>query len=648
MPDDAPEGLCPSCLAGSVLFPVAIATTVGERLLPQLANYECLEVLGQGSMGVVFRARQKGLNRTVAVKMILSGNLATPAEVRRFEAEARAAAKLQHPHLVPIHEVGESEGRHFYSMDFVDGANLATVINGTPLAPRRAVRYMIGIAGAVQYAHEQRIVHRDLKPANILIDHKDEPRITDFGLAREFSGLTEATASDAVAGTPAYMAPEQAAGKKTGPAADIYALGAVLYEMLAGRPPFKAETALLTLRQVLDAEPVSPRALNSSVPKDLDTICLKCLQKNPAQRYATSADLIEDLLRFERGEPIAARRISRLERGIRWCNRHPGYSLPAGGILLLLVFLSLAAVFVRKLSKETNAALAVRTADLLRLQMDRTANCVAELAADPEFGRFVQVRNSEGLAAKLRQADKRVLLQSSDTNIIGNWAITDAKGLLVLRAPDITNAIQDRSFRLYFRGAMEAARRGPGQIYLSPVYRSLDDGDYKFSIACAVFDAQNPSAITGVVNLMIKAQSTAQTLRLSSLLQETVIVGKFDSGRLDGTPAARAADYVLWLHPAFTNGHPAVPLVSWRPKTDNFAGIWRDPAARFYPSYLGPFVAGVAPVPGTDFLVIVQTRDWVALALCAFAASMLLILPAYAIWRFCRVKTRSGSLWVGP
>jgi WD40 repeat protein/tRNA A-37 threonylcarbamoyl transferase component Bud32 len=318
-----------------------------------LGDYEILGEIARGGMGVVYKARQLSLNRPVALKMILAGQLATPAEVERFHREATAAASLCHPNIVAIHEVGKHEGQHYFSMEFVDGKSLRELVRERSLPPVRAARYARILAEAIHYAHGQGILHRDLKPSNVLIDCFDQPQITDFGLAKRAQGDPELTASGQVLGSPSYMPPEQAAADRgdVGPASDVYALGAMLYELLTGRPPFRAATVAETVLQVLHTEPVAPRWLNREVPLDLETICLKCLEKAPSKRYPTAAALADDLGRFLRGEPIQARPVGLLQRCARWCRRNPVIAalaaLLAAALLALAIGSSVAAVWLR-------------------------------------------------------------------------------------------------------------------------------------------------------------------------------------------------------------------------------------------------------------------------------------------------------------
>jgi serine/threonine-protein kinase len=293
--------------------------------LPRIPGYEVEDFLGRGGMGIVYKARHLRLNRLVALKMLLAGAYAGPPERARFQREAEAVASLRHPNIVQVYDVSDHEGRPYFTMEFLEGGSLAQALAGAPQPARQAAALVATLADAVQVAHQAGIVHRDLKPANILLTATGIPKVADFGLARHFDNGPAVTLSGARIGTPSYMAPEQALGKggTIGPAADIYSLGALLYELLTGRPPFRGESAAETERQVIFAEAVRPSRLNTKVPRDLETICLKCLHKVPERRYSTAAALAEDLKRFQRNEPITARPASLLERSGKWVRRHP-------------------------------------------------------------------------------------------------------------------------------------------------------------------------------------------------------------------------------------------------------------------------------------------------------------------------------------
>src|SRR5262245_56114046 len=310
-------------------------------------DYELLEEVAAGGMGIIYKARQRSLNRIVAVKMILKGTLAREDDVKRFRAEAEAAANLQHPAIVAIHEVGLHEGQHYFSMDYVDGHSLAELPRERPLSAHQAAEYIRDAAEAVHYAHQQGTLHRDLKPSNILIDGQGRVRITDFGLAKRIEGNSDLTLTGQILGTPSYMPPEQALSKRSliGTASDVYSLGAVLYELLTGRPPFRGETPVETLKQVETLDPVSPRLLNPATPRDLETICLKCLEKEPHKRYLTAQLLAEDLGRCLRHEPIHARSLGVVARAGRWCRRNPALTTAAATSLVAVAALLAGTLF---------------------------------------------------------------------------------------------------------------------------------------------------------------------------------------------------------------------------------------------------------------------------------------------------------------
>lgn len=303
------------------------------------ADYEIISEIARGGMGVVVRAREKKLNRIVALKMILGGNLADESDIKRFYIEAEAAAGLQHPGIVPIYEVGNVDGQHFYAMQLVEGPSLKERLANGPLPARVAAGLIQQVAVAVQYAHEHSIIHRDLKPENVLLTRDGKPMVTDFGLAKSIESGDNLTQSGQILGTPGYMAPEQALGRidLQGPSVDIYSLGGLLYFLLTGRPPFQSASTLETLEQVVKQTPVSPRDLNSSVPRDLETICLKCLSKESRQRYYSASAFAEDLGRFLEGMPVVARPTGRVTRLIRWCIRNPAVAVLSAIVAVSLV-----------------------------------------------------------------------------------------------------------------------------------------------------------------------------------------------------------------------------------------------------------------------------------------------------------------------
>ena len=351
---EGPQEFCSACLLETGLGLLAnerdvaadLASTPRKdraarsaKMLGDFGDYELLEEIGRGGQGVVYRARQKSLNRTVALKVIGLGHWATEAHLKRFRREAEAAASLEHPSIVPIYEVGERDGSCYFSMQFVEGGQLDEVVKREPMPPRRSAELIAKVARTVHYAHEHRILHRDIKPGNILLDGKGEPHLTDFGLARLVETESTVTRTMEVLGTPSYMAPEQAVGNNSAltVATDVYGLGAVLYQLLTGHPPFAGGKTYETIKLLLETEPRQPRLLNPKIDRDLSTICLKCLEKDPKRRYSSALALAEDLERWLKHEPILARHTGIFIRGKKWVRRNPSIAVMAAMLLALAV-----------------------------------------------------------------------------------------------------------------------------------------------------------------------------------------------------------------------------------------------------------------------------------------------------------------------
>jgi tRNA A-37 threonylcarbamoyl transferase component Bud32 len=336
-PDLASTPTHPPAAAEAATLPPATPAP-GRRV--EMAGYEIIEELGRGGMGVVYRARHQKLGHEVALKMVLAGSHASEQELARFHLEAAAVARLKHPSIVHIHDFGEHDGVPYFSLELVEGGSLAARLKAGPLPARKAAALVEKLARAMAHAHEHGIVHRDLKPANVLLTREGEPKVADFGLAKNMD--TEgASLSGAVLGTPAYMAPEQAEGRgrDIGRFTDVWALGVILYECLTGRVPFQGATVQETLGQIVRQEPTPPRRLVWGLPRDLETVCLRCLEKNPAKRYATAAELADDLGRFLGGKPVRARPVGPLGRGWRWARRNPAGSALAATLLGAAVIL---------------------------------------------------------------------------------------------------------------------------------------------------------------------------------------------------------------------------------------------------------------------------------------------------------------------
>ncbi|QDT73490.1 Serine/threonine-protein kinase PknB [Lacipirellula limnantheis] len=365
---DALGGLCPTCLLregmAETIAPNSPPTFAGSNpKVHYFGDYEVESQVARGGMGVVYKARQLTLNRPVALKMILAGHLADDVAIDRFYAEAEAVANLKHPNIVAIHEVGLHEGQHYFSMDYIDGPSLAEWAARRPTPALQAATLVKTIAEAVHFAHSRGTLHRDLKPSNILIDADNVPHVTDFGLAKTTGSGRNLTQTGDIMGTPAYMSPEQASGRhdQIGPHSDVYALGAIFYELLTGEPPFQSDNPMAALLKVMEAEPIAPRTRNSAIPPDLETICLKCLEKSPQRRYHSARDLAEDLDRFIRREPIHARPASVARKAASWMRGHPGILAAAtaftvAALVAGLLYLAEENAFLR--AQQANPALA--------------------------------------------------------------------------------------------------------------------------------------------------------------------------------------------------------------------------------------------------------------------------------------------------
>jgi serine/threonine-protein kinase len=312
-----------------------------ERQGSDFGKFELLEELGRGGMGVVYKARQKDLGRLVALKMILRSQLDSAEMVRRFHDEARAAAGVQHPNITAVYEAGQIHGQPYFAMQYVGGPSLASKLRHGPLPPETTARIVAAVARAVAHLHQHGIVHRDLKPGNILLDEHGQPYVTDFGLVKLLEGNSHQTTSGAIVGTPSYMSPEQAAGQSTliGPRSDVYSIGAILYECLTGRPPFRAATQMETLMHVLENEPIAPHEFNPQVPRDLESICLRCMEKSPERRYANAAAVADNLERYLNGEPVEGLTPGLWPRLGRWVRREPALAARLGALAVSLTLI---------------------------------------------------------------------------------------------------------------------------------------------------------------------------------------------------------------------------------------------------------------------------------------------------------------------
>jgi serine/threonine protein kinase len=508
----------------------------------RFGHYELLEEIGRGGMGVVYKACQTKLNRLVALKMILAGSLAVAKERARFQLEAEAVARLQHPNIVQIYEVGEVEGRPFFALEYVPGGSLADRLDGTPVLPNSAAQLIETLARAMHYAHERGIVHRDLKPANILLvrggmvsgewsqdttDHSPlathQPKIADFGLAKMLDQQQGQTQSGAIVGTPSYMAPEQAMAEKkqVGPAADVYALGAMLYELLTGRPPFRAATPLDTLLQVATEEPVPPSRLLPKAPRDLETICLKCLEKQPGKRYASAQALAEDLARFLNGEPIAARPVGTTERLWRWCRRNPALAASLGGAAAILgvatVVSTIFAIQAHHEQQLTRAAL-----QEAETQRDRADHRLAEQYLDQGLAACLKDRNPAlGMLLFCRALDRAPagasdLRRDIRTNLKA-WRRESHSLRAIFSHPDrIVAAALSPDGRTVLTGSLDKTARlwsaATGKPFGSPL-------QHEGPVAAVAFSPDGRTVVTGSIDKTARLWSAATGKRLGLPLQ---------------------------------------------------------------------------------------------------------------------------------
>ena len=531
-------------------------------------------------------------------------------------------------------------------MDYIEGRRLAEVIHRTPLPAARAARYVKNIAEAIHYAHQQGILHRDLKPHNVLIDAQDEPRITDFGLARQINVESDLTISGAVPGTPSYMPPEQAAGKRReiGRASDVYSLGAILYDLLTGHPPFRADTPLDTLRQVIDTEPAPPRLVNRKVPRDLETICLKCLAKTPAQRYSSAQELAEDLGRFLRQEPIQARPVSSGERLWRWSRRQPALAGLLGAVAVMFVLLGVAAVLFRFTVLGMTAFADEYVIKAISSDLSRLTNAVALVSQRADLPQLLQGGESKDLKAFLEARDKAINesgLKWMEGNPFDSWSLYDAKGVLLARWPE-TGESQEGLLSVEDRDHYQGAKSNAPAPYVSKVFRSRTDPQDldKFGISVAVMERRGESA--DIVGFLLATVTTSSTRTLGHQGDNAyiVLVGPTDPS----DPHELRLPWAIISHPAYNRATPAIRLGSLPENLQARSSGWYfDPAAKTYHSYAGLWLACRAQIPGTPFYVIVQGRDYMTNALATTALVTALASLVHFGWRFRRTRANARN-----
>jgi serine/threonine-protein kinase len=635
--------------------PLRALAVSGETGRPgaSFGTYEIQGEIARGGMGVIYRARQAGLNRTVALKMIRAGRLATEEDIERFQTEAKAAASLSHPSIVPIYDFGQIEGQHFYTMELIDGETLDRLDRDFFSHPRDAAALLALVARAVHHAHQRRIIHRDLKPSNILVDEAGQPHITDFGLAIRAESGDRLTESNVLLGTLPYMAPEQLSGKEQPltTAVDTWSLGVILYELLTGKRPFQGKNQIDTLERIRSQNPASIRGQNFRVARDLEAIVLKCLEKEPERRYGSILGLARDLERWLKGEPIEARPVHRVVRAWSWCRRNPAGAGLAGGAALVAVCVALGSAFYWAQQNAQRTGMlkglvytARFVADVVRTRFEHWGKAVTRAAEDPELLRIMAKWN-EAVPERPNPNDLRILLEGPHQQEIQkvcerlhqasqgdpayeDWFIVDERGTLVARTPKPVNLGENFESRDYFKGMpAHLAAGGGGTAHVSAAFLASVDRHAKFVVCRPI---QEKGRFLGMIAM---AMGTHPNMGLDNLHDEdrnVVLIAPWDPSRRATDPVMiwpSPPNYVLFLHPGYKNPSedpvairlPELPAAGIRKCPEDLLasdsgkarGIWdyADPFAAKDPAYSGHWLAGMAPVGNTGFLVLVQQRD---------------------------------------
>jgi serine/threonine-protein kinase len=649
IPDDAPQGVCPPCAFGDALDGPDLAgalDTEAEQVSPSSAppsvgrsfgKYENLELIARGGMGAVYRAWDTVVKRHVALKMILRGEWATEDQLRRFREEAEAIARLDHPNIVPLLGTGEEDGRAYFTMKLMGGGCLADHLDRYRGDPRAAAELVETIARAVQHAHERGILHRDLKPANILLDDDGQPYVADFGVAKHVHKTVPTsvrTLDGTMMGCAPYMAPEQAEGRVRAvtTATDVYGLGAILYELCTGRPPFEGETEAQILDKVRNEPPAPPRSLEPSIDRDLEVICLKCLEKSPKHRYGSAEALAIDLRRYLRGEPID--RISRAERALRFCLRHPlwaGLMMAAALFLVIATSSAIAVVSAEEANKQAqirneNRSRADRVAGTVLAHLRDLGDAVSEAAADPAIARALEAGDDAALQAACASV-YRLNERRDGQSPVHMWYVFDARGISRARFPEPVQEIlgKDYSFRDYFRGAMKLAERGLRTGYVSRAFQSENDGRFIFGVSTPIYGTHGQPV--GILMAGVPAAASLGSRILDDGRSIGVLVAPRGRERASAKPAST---HLILIHEALAYGD-AIPIenpliqriddASIRdgsrydrplhlPRLDRMesSDAYEDPAAQHNPTFAGRWLAAFAPVGNTGFVVVFQTR----------------------------------------
>lgn len=687
-------GRCPVCLLAAGLEPLE---PLLEDPLPgkdgqpyPFGDYELLMQLARGGMGVVYKARHVPLDRTVALKMIAEGGLAGAAEVRRFEIETKVIARLEHRNIVPIYDVGTHEGRHYFTMKLMEGGSLDGYVDHFRNRPDEAVRLVETIALAVHYGHQRGVLHQDLKSANLLLDAEGVPHVADFGLARILDSEAGVRQTGTVMGTPGYMAPEQADPRRPPltVATDVYSLGVILYELLTGQLPFKATSRDEMLSLLLSAEPHAPRDIDPRIPRELEAICLKCLEKEPSRRYGSAEALAKDLECYRKGEPIVAKPPSRMGRVWRWGRRHP---LGVGLLVTLVWILLVAAVGAVSIARAQEADLrrdalrvnvyaARHVAGAVLFKLAQYRQTLESAAAQPELIAALQAHDDAALESFCKDgftsysSPRRGSKASGTGSPFDRWFILDTAGVAIARWPEPSPRDflhKDYGWRDYFQGAQRLAAMKQRSAYVSRAFMSEANDRYTFALSVPVL--ADDGAWLGVLVATVASDSTLGSLRLNEpgdSSRTATLVSLTDRER--GQATLPASDmYAVLVHERLARGMPAFLERQTARQLEHVLGEELQPGAeqlqlpdfegRVIEGYQDPvlkgpgtWLAAFAPVGHTGFAVIVQTRENAVLAVNAELArrvaswAVSIVLGASLLWlvlgwtRYRSSKRKSG------
>ncbi len=639
--------------------------------LPDFKNgdseFSGIEYIGQGGMGVVYKAYQKHFDRWVALKFSSPSRLISSADLERFRAEAQSMARLRHPNIVTVHETGEYQGRPYFIMELIDGKSLNERVKEFVDRPRDAAALMETVAMAVHHAHQRRVLHNDLKPANVLLDEEGQPHITDFGLARRFGADVASSSTGAVEGTASYMSPEQAEGKEITTTSDVYGLGAILYTLLTGTPPFRGETIQETLQLVLNEIPKPARTLNPKVDKTLEAICRKCLNKDKSQRYVSASALAHDLDRYLKGVETVALPWTRRERVVARCRRNKVEAGLVTAVIIIWIFAVVMALTVAQ----------ARKADLLEATLNGASFAAKDLATTAllqlrHLSRNVEMATADPRLAVLLAKDDRNGLKQIVFDLCSGQGvpfmtcyIVNRQGIMVAHAPRADNVIGgDFSWRNYFQGAKALGVKGAGgSVYISRVYHGYSDSVYKFAISAPILDRQNN--FLGTIATAVPTDASMGPVFPSDDRRKVALIAPTD---INSPAEPRIDKYVVLFHPGYRKGidpveFPSIDKIGMKPDLvsnqqtqladsklrilpdDNYI----DPVSSVAKEYAGRWIAGFAPVGNTSFVVVVQQRFEEAVSLesstlwnlalwSALASLVAVAILVMVLWRWARSR----------